>query len=258
MLKITSKQNAQLKHWRKLATTKGRKQSGQYMIEGIHLIEEALQSGAKIKYLIYSEHYLAKNEPFKMKHSAEEVLLADNCLAELSQTETTQGIFAIIEMGSKPTAITKEFKRILLVDAVQDPGNLGTLIRTADAANYDAIILGTGTVDVYNDKVIRSTQGSLWHLPIIQADLNEWIPQAQQQGTTVLATALHQSAIDYRQFELKEANALAILVGNEGQGVNQSLIELADQSIYIPMPGQAESLNVGVAGAILMFKFVNE
>ena len=129
MLKITSKQNAQLKQWRKLATTKGRKQSGQYMIEGIHLIEEALQSGAKIKYLIYSEHYLERKDP-----------LADNRVAELSQTETTQGIFAIIEMRSKPTAITKEFKRILLVDAVQDPGNLGTLIRTADAANYDAFI----------------------------------------------------------------------------------------------------------------------
>ena len=126
------------------------------------------------------------------------------------------------------------------------------MIRTADAAGIDAIILGDGCVDLYNDKVIRSTQGSLWHLPIVNLSLEEAIPLLQQYGIQVYGTGLDASAIPY--FELDTQNPCAWLMGNEGQGVDSSLLEMCDQVTYIPMQGQAESLNVAIATAILLFQ----
>lgn len=253
MLNITSKQNAQLKQWKKLLTGKGRKQAKQYLIEGIHLLEEAIQSNAKLKYIIYSEKYLQVNQPLKNLKRVEEILLSDSCLSELSQTQNSQGIFAIVEMEDN-LKVTSNLKRVLMIDAIQDPGNLGTIIRTADAAAYDLIILGEGTVDLYNDKVIRSTQGSIWHLPIVQGELSDWIEKLKKDQVRIFATALHQEAINYH--ELDYDGPMALLLGNEANGVSQKLIELSNQSIYIPMPGRAESMNVAVAGGIMMFHFI--
>lgn len=251
MLSITSKQNGQLKLWRKLLTAKGRKQSQQYLIEGAHLVEEAIQSAVNIKYIIYSDKYLKTAQPFTVKQSVTQVRLDDSLMGELSQTQTSQGVFAVVEISQQVVEIKETYQRILLLDSVQDPGNLGTLIRTADAANYDLVVLGEGTVDVYNDKVIRATQGSIWHLPIVQANLSALIEQLKQQQFNVYATALHQTAIDYKTIE--KQSKVAILLGNEGNGVAEALIQQASASIYIPMPGKAESLNVAVAGGILMF-----
>lgn len=253
MLKISSKQNAQLKQWRKLLTSKGRKQTRQYIIEGIHLIEEAIASKVKIRYVIVSESFYKKHSIVFSDEVSDIVLIADNCVSELSQTEKSQGIFAIVDM-EKPVRLSDDFKRVLLIDAVQDPGNLGTIIRTADAAGFDAVVLGEGTVDLYNDKVIRSTQGSLWHLPIIQENLAKTIEIMKQQKWSILATALNDRAKPYHQ--IKEWDKLAIIVGNEGNGVRENFISLSDEQIFIPMPGKAESLNVAVASGILMFHFI--
>lgn len=253
MLTITSKQSAQLKQWKKLLTTKGRRKAEQYIIEGFHLVEEAINCKVDLKYVIVSEKQFSKHETFFKAIKTDLVLMAENCISELSQTETPQGVLAIVNLP-KSDVLPNKVERALLVDAVQDPGNLGTMIRTADAAGFDAVILGEGTVDAYNEKVIRSTQGSLWHIPIIQMDLTQAITELKQQGVEVLATALHQNAVSYK--EIKHKDCLAFIVGNEGSGVSQTLIEQADQSIFIEMPGKAESLNVAVASGILMFHFI--
>lgn len=125
------------------------------------------------------------------------------------------------------------------------------MIRTADAAGYDGVVLGKGTVDVYNDKVLRSTQGSLWHLEVVTLELETAIHALKQQGVPVYATALHQEALAYN--ELPASDKVALIVGNEGKGVSQTIIDSADKVVYIPMKGKAESLNVAIAAGILMF-----
>ena len=167
---------------------------------------------------------------------------------------TPQGIIAVIDLPLSPLDWQPSGQRYLILDAVQDPGNLGTLIRTADAAAYDGVILGKGTVDVYNDKVLRASQGSLWHLEVVSLDiLQEARPAFEAAGIPWFVTALHQEAKAYT--DVSTDQALALVLGNEGQGVLEEVIQVADQTIYIPMPGQAESLNVAVAGGILMFYF---
>lgn len=255
MLKIESLKNPQVKNWKKLHTSKGRDKSGQYIVEGEHLVEEVLSSQEKVLYLLISNRYLQSPLLNQIKKGTDVVYLSSEIVAVLSQTQSPQGIFAVIERKER-SFMEKLDGNILLIDGVQDPGNLGTMIRTADAAGYQAVILGEGTVDLLNDKVIRSSQGSLWHLPIIKGNLNEWIPRLQASNYQVLATSLNQEAIPYDQ--IRSSQKTAIIVGNEGRGVHSTWIQMADKSVYIPMPGKAESLNVAVATGILLFQFMKK
>ncbi|MBD3949926.1 RNA methyltransferase [Tuanshanicoccus lijuaniae] len=252
MKAITSKQNSQLKDWHKLLTSKGRKKAQAYLVEGEHLVEEAVKSNQTIRTIIVSQQYVDTHDVLRWQSACQEmVLLANHCVDVLSQTQQSQGVFAVVEMVAVDK-LPQVLRRVLIVDAVQDPGNLGTIIRTADAADYDAVILGDGTVDLYNDKVLRATQGSLWHLPVVSMPVDTAVRQLKQQGFTILATALHQAAQPYHNFTALER--AAIIVGNEGQGVAQRWIEQADASVYIPMSNRVESLNVAIAAAILMFQ----
>lgn len=250
---IRSKQNAQFKVWRKLHTSKGRKQSQAYLVEGDHLVEEAMGSKAQIIELIVSEDYQRR---LNLEGSAFPVRVIDKQLSDqLSQTEAPQGIFAHIAMTSQQEW-SWQGRRYLLMDRVQDPGNVGTMIRTADAANYDGVILGQGSVDLYNDKLIRSAQGSIWHIPILEMNLVEAAEKLKKQGVQVIATALNPQAVTHMALEAQKA--YAFILGNEGQGVSAEILEAVDQEIYIPMPGRAESLNVAIAAGIILFTYPND
>lgn len=240
---ITSIKNDRVKEWKKLHTKKGRMRSSTFLIEGVHLLEEALHSGWDIKEIILQEGTELSISINKIKT----IFVSKEVFQHLSQTETPQGIMAVVYMKN----ITNVFgHQILMVDRVQDPGNLGTMIRTADAAGFSAIILGEGTVDVYNDKVIRSTQGSIFHIPLIQANLDEQIDNLKKEGFVIWATAL-ENAENYDQMETQEK--IAIIVGNEGAGIQHTLLRKADHIVKIPIYGQAESLNVSIAASILMY-----
>ncbi|RYG74867.1 RNA methyltransferase [Lentibacillus lipolyticus] len=240
---ITSLQNEKVKKWMKLHKRKGRRQAGMFLAEGFHLVEEAYKSGWEIVEVIVQEEM---DCPDWCSHLPV-VTVSRKVLQQITQTETPQGIAATVYM-KEPERIAGN--TLLLMDAIQDPGNTGTMIRTADAAGFDGVILGEGTADLYNDKVIRATQGSLFHLPIVQADLNEKIPALQQEGFTVWAAALR-NAIPYEK--LSVSPQVALIVGNEGAGIRDDIIELADQSVSIPVRGKAESLNVSIAAGILMY-----
>ncbi|WP_369813787.1 TrmH family RNA methyltransferase [Halolactibacillus sp. JCM 19043] len=147
---------------------------------------------------------------------------------------------------------TDQFKKILVLDNVQDPGNVGTMIRTADAFNYDGVILGKGTVDLFNDKVIRATQGSLFHLPVVKADLQTLLPDLQARGVRLIASTLEE-AVPLE--EVTVPDSCAVIVGNEGSGVASDIQELSDLKVKISINGRAESLNVGVAAGILLYYF---
>lgn len=250
---IQSRNNASYKSWLKLKTSKGRKKAQAYLIEGEHLVQEAISGKIPLDRIVVSEEYDFESENGQAYPVTE---LSQALFEELSFTMSPQGIMGIVHQEPTEQDWTPRGTRYILLDGVQDPGNLGTIIRTADAANYDGVILGSGTVDVYNDKVIRSTQGSLWHLPIINMPLEEAIPRLQNQGVQVVATTLNERSVSYQ--ELNSKDKLAFIVGNEGAGVSQEFIEISDKTVNIPMPGRAESLNVAIASGILMFVYLKD
>ncbi|MEK5441583.1 TrmH family RNA methyltransferase [Fredinandcohnia sp. FSL W7-1320] len=246
MKRIESNKNPQIKQWKKLHTKKERDKSRTFMIEGFHLIEEALKSDVVIQELIISETTDIPSEWIVDDLSI--TIVTEKIMQEISDTDTSQGVAAVCEQYSVKEG--GKISRLLLIDAVQDPGNLGTMIRTADAAGIDAVIIGEGSVDVYNSKVIRSTQGSIFHIPIIKENLHDTILKLKQNGIKVYGTSL-KDAVDYKQASVGES--FALIVGNEGNGVEPELLDKTDQNLYIPIFGRSESLNVAVAAGILLY-----
>ncbi|MBR3379327.1 MAG: RNA methyltransferase, partial [Bacillus sp. (in: Bacteria)] len=165
---IESAKNAHIKQWKKLHTKKERTKTGLFLVEGKHLVEEALKSGVVKELMITTPDML----PADIEPDIELYELSEEAFTAMTETETPQQIAAVCTI---PVFEEKKYERMLLLDAVQDPGNLGTLIRTADAAGLDAVILGDGTVDAFNGKTLRSAQGSHFHLPILKQTLQQTI-----------------------------------------------------------------------------------
>ncbi|RDW16291.1 RNA methyltransferase [Oceanobacillus arenosus] len=240
---ITSVKNERVKAWKKLHNRKERNNNQTFLIEGFHLLEEAWKSDWVIREIIAEEAVELPNwcQNYEVERVNEQVFEL------ITQTQTPQGVAAVVEMKE---ALEREGNHLLLIDSVQDPGNLGTMIRTADAAGMDGIVLGHGTVDVYNDKVIRSTQGSIFHIPIYHANLSNEVIELRKNGFKIWATAL-QNAKKYNEITIDEK--VALILGNEGAGVKKELIDAADEIVTIPIYGRAESLNVSIAAGILMY-----
>jgi len=242
--RIESAKNPQVKQWKKLSTKKERDKTGLFLVEGFHLVEEALKSN------IVEQLILAETQTIPTSWNVDNipmVIVTEAVMNELSDTETPQGIAAVCRQCSYEQV---GMKTVLMVDAVQDPGNLGTIIRTADAVGVDAVILGDGCVDVYSPKVIRATQGSLFHLPVIKGNLPQWMSRLQEQNIPIYGTSL-QNGVDYRS--VTPVESFALLVGNEGSGVRKELLERTTTNLYVPIYGKAESLNVAVATGILLY-----
>lgn len=244
--RIESPQNALVKHWKKLVTTKKeRDQSKEFVIEGFHLVEEALKYPEQIIQLLVREdidipaHWLAPV-----------IELSAAAAKEIAETEHTQGVFAYCRQKEYSGEQQAQWKRLLLIDAVQDPGNIGTMIRTADAAGLDAVVLGKGCADPYSPKTVRSAQGSHFHIPVVRGELNGWIDKLQAENISVIGTGL-QKAVPLS--DVKPQEYFAVIAGNEGSGVSKELLEKADQTVKIPLYGKAESLNVAVAAGILLY-----
>ncbi|MGY3779029.1 TrmH family RNA methyltransferase [Isobaculum melis] len=248
MEKITSLKNERVKNWKKLHTKKGREKEGYYLIEGFHLVEEAIKHEAAIHELIYVS---GKKVPATWQHQVHHIFeIIPEIAKALADTEAEQGIFATIKLQSTQPQVNEK-QSYLLLDAIQDPGNLGTMIRTADAAGLDGVVLGEGTVDLYNGKVLRSMQGSHFHLPIYRGNLSEWISLLKEKQVPVYGTELNEQAVLYDQ--IGKQSAFALIMGNEGNGVAKELLAQTDQNLYIPIKGQAESLNVAIAAGIILF-----
>lgn len=245
---ITSTQNNFIKQVNKLKTKKGRHDSNTFVIEGFHLLEEAIKSNWTIKHIIAREDITV---PHWAEH-LQQTRVSHDVFNYISQTETPQGIASIVKMKD---VITHNRNQVLLVDAIQDPGNLGTIIRTADAAGFHHIVLGKGTVDVYNEKVIRATQGSLFHIQIEQGDLVDTIKKLKEEEFTIYASALQQAE---RYETAISKGKVALILGNEGRGIQEDILNIAHKSIYIPIYGKVQSLNVGVAAGVLMYAFASK
>lgn len=255
MKEIRSTKNTLIKELKKLHRKKTRDEEGRYLIEGFHLVEEAIKNQAQIQLVLMDERGQREwGSWIEGQNLPETYLVTTEVLGVLSDLPTPQGIIAVV--AKEATSVTDLTGSWILLDQVQDPGNVGTIIRTADAAGYSGVILGEGSADIYSTKVLRSMQGSNYHLPIIQGDLLAIIPQLQAAGSKVYGTELNKDAVDYRS--LKDQGDIALLLGNEGQGVSAELLALTDKNLYIPIIGQAESLNVAIAAGILMYHFTDQ
>lgn len=258
---INSKDNKLLKHSRKLKIKKGRQESREFMIEGVRFVEEAVTSGAEIKYCLCAENLDGDRIESLLKTLKEKGVklyeVESKLMKDIWDTETPQGILAVV--GKKDNDIDGVIENssfLILADRIQDPGNLGTLIRTADAAGAQGVIISEGTVDPYSPKVLRSTMGSIFHLPVIHVpNMVEAVDKLKSYGFNIYASSLEGSTPYYSEDYRKKT---AVVIGNEASGIDGSIIQAADRLIKIPMPGNAESLNAGVAGGILMFEVVRQ
>lgn len=256
MITIESKENNLFKDTKKLKDRKGRTKSSKYIIEGFRLVEEAFKARISIEYL-----FLQQGEEEKLYKYLGEYLnntkifiLREQLFRELSSTSKPQGIIAVVKIIENQ--IKKEENFYLLCDKIQDPGNLGTIIRTAHAAGVDGIILTKGTVDIFNDKTIRATMGSMFYVPILFEDDNLTITKSLiNKGFSLLATSL-EGENDFFKEDL--TGKVVVTVGNEGNGVSNEIYDLCTKKVKIPMPGGAESLNVGVATSIILYEKVRQ
>ncbi|WP_326569823.1 TrmH family RNA methyltransferase [Bacillus niameyensis] len=241
---IQSTKNERVKLWKKLLTKKYRDLTDKYLIEGEHLVSEALKTNDVLELVIEEERSIHEDWS---QHPI--TTITQEISKQISDTKTPQGIFAVCRKRESSIDFN-EHSRFLLLDGVQDPGNIGTIIRTADAAGIDGVILGEGTGDLYNPKVIRSAQGSHFHLVIESGDLYTWMGKLKEANISIFGTAL-EGAVDYK--EVRPTDSFALIVGNEGAGVSPEILEKTDQNLYIPIYGQSESLNVSIATGILLY-----
>lgn len=242
---ITSKANSVVKNAKKLHQKKYRKSA--YLIEGWHLFEEAVQAGVTIEKIFALESYRDQLATFPQT-----IWVSEEILLDLADTQTPQGIVAVIQKEEVGLPELHQGKFLFLED-VQDPGNVGTMIRTADAAGFTGVIVSEKSADIYSLKTLRSMQGSHFHLPIYRMPLASFVEEAKKSNLPILATTLSRESKDYR--ELSSLENFVLVMGNEGQGISSVMAESADQLLHIGMKGQAESLNVAVAAGILMFYF---
>ncbi|MPQ42632.1 TrmH family RNA methyltransferase [Clostridium tarantellae] len=254
MLTIESKNNSLYKELKKLKEKKHRVSKGEYLIEGLRFVEEAIKSKVTIKYIIFTYDFYEKNEEFfnVINEGVKCIVLSKQLFQGLTSTETPQGVVAVVEMQN--TAL-KDGDIIVLVDKVQDPGNMGTIIRTAHAVGAAGIITTKGTVDIYNDKTLRSTMGSIFYLPVIEDSSLELIKGLKEQNFKLLVSSL-QGRKNF--FEENLQDKIIMAVGNEGNGVSDEVYELADIKVKIPMPGNAESLNVAVATSVMLYEKIRQ
>ena len=238
---ITSLDNDNVKKWKKLCKKKYRDEFGIYLVEGEHLVEEAYKSGVIDKVIVLDgESYSYDN----IIYVSYEVMKA------ISSLDTPNRIMGVCKKKESSELVGKKY---LLLDGVQDPGNLGTIVRSAVAFNIDTIVLSDDTVDLYNPKVLRSTQGMIFHTNIIECDLVDVINELHSNDITVYGTDVN-NGIDARELSDLDKTSFALVMGNEGNGVRKEIKELCDKNLYINMNENVESLNVGVATSILLYE----
>ncbi|WP_282939907.1 RNA methyltransferase [Paenibacillus sp. RC67] len=260
---ITSVQNARVKAWAQLLDKKGRDKQGQFIIEGVHLVQEALESGATIDTLVVADDRQHELPAGMLKQAIDAgiecVAVSEQVLAKCTDTLTPQAAFAVLpKLGWAQESLMDPAAPglVVVVDGIQDPGNLGTIIRSADAVGATGVLLGRGTVDLYNPKTVRSTMGSLFHLPIVQGgDLRDALPQASSQGVAIVTTSLQGKRSCY-EYDFRQP--VWFVVGNEGQGVSAEVSALATEHILIPMQGRAESLNAAMAATVVLFEAMRQ
>lgn len=236
---ISSVDNGKIKDIKKLQTKKYREKNGLFLVEGEHLVLEAYKTGF-LETLVLLEGY-------QCDLAVDTIYVTDNVLKYITELDTPQPMLGVCRKNS----ISKVIGNVIMLDNIQDPGNLGTIIRSAVAFNFNTIILSSDSVDIYNSKVIRASQGLLFNINIVVDDLKNIIPSLKENGYQIYGTKVTNGK-SIKSIEKK--SLFAIIMGNEGNGMSDVVSDLCDEFIYIDMNQKCESLNVGVAASILMYE----
>lgn len=256
---ITSKDNDTVKYLKKLKDKKYREKENCYIVEGIKLIKEAIQENAKIKLVVVCDDCTQEDAiDSELKYEIAKfdcVYVTEKIFSNITSVINPQGILAVIEKNSGLEQIDYNDDLFLILDDIQDPGNMGTILRTADSINLKQIIVSKGSADIYNPKVVRSTMGAIFRINIIEADnLERTIKEMKKHKIKIATTSLQtENSIYDISYE-----KTAIVIGNEANGVSQEVLDLADEKIKIPMLGKTESLNASVATAIVLYEAVRQ
>lgn len=251
MFEITSPSNERFKYFKSLSSKKARTENGEYIVEGIKSVNDALSSNREITAVIACEDVLSE---INIKDGVPLYVIPKRLAEKLTDTKTPQGVFAVLKIESKKF-LSKENGLYVYCDTISDPGNLGTIIRTADSAGFDGVLLSEGCVDVYNPKTVRSCMGSFFHIDII-TDIDEAeLISFKEKGGKLYGGILSGETEDYR--EPSYDGNIIITVGNEANGISEKIKKLCNP-IKIPIYGKAESLNAAVAASIMMYEAANK
>ena len=254
---ITSKDNEIIKNIRKLKEKKYRDLNNEYIVEGIKMIREAINEKAVIKLIVVCEEN-ANNGAIDKKllyeiAKYECIYVNKKVFSLISDVQNPQGILAVIEKNNSEENIDYKQDVIVVLDGIQDPGNLGTILRTIDSVGLNQVIVSKETADSYNPKVVRSTMGAIFRVNIIESDnLLDTLKNMKKHKYKIMATSLETQNSIYDV----DYNKKVVVIGNEANGVSQDILEYADEKIKIPMLGKTESLNASVATAIILYEYV--
>lgn len=251
---ITSKENKIFKDCQRLLQKKFRDQQERYIIEGMNLIEEAKENAEQVDFVV-----IRKN--INIPSGFENVFVMDEKLFDrIAQTETSQGVMAVVKKKNysreQLDTLCSGGGNLLILDRLQDPGNIGTIIRTATGAGYKAVVAVKGTADIYSPKVVRSAAGAVFRIPIVLVEDDREVKQlAIALGKKLVVTGFD---TDNYYFDIDLSQNIALVIGNEGNGVSEELMAEADIKVKIPMKNNLESLNASVAAGILMYEAIRE
>lgn len=246
---ITSLKNPKVTTWKSLKDRKGRRETGCFLVEGRKMVEEALASAFPVEAVLVDD---ARLDEFTLPAGIPAYSMPGHVLAAVCDTKTPQGIAAIVRMAE----VSLAGKRLVAMDGVQDPGNVGTIIRTADAAGFDGVILSAQCADVFSPKVLRATMGSVFRMGIrVTDDLPGLLANMVQEGASVLSSQLDGEPF-YQRSPLNER--FVLVIGSEGNGVTDEVKAVATHKVKLPMRGGAESLNAAVAAGIMMYELTRD
>ena len=256
---ISSKDNEVVKLVRKLREKKYRDLENSYIIEGIKMLKEAIEEKALIKQIVICDDCeksdLIPKELMYEIAKYECMYVTNKIFKYISEVQTPQGVLAIIEKNNKELNINYNEDIIVALDDIQDPGNLGTILRTIDSVGLKQVLISKGTADPYNPKVVRSTMGAIYRIKIVECkDLLETLKDVRKNKFKILVTSLDESKSIYNI----KYNKKVIVIGNEVNGVEQRIIDIADEKIKIPMLGKTESLNAAVATGVILYEYVRQ
>jgi len=254
---IQSKDNLLIKDIRKLKEKRYRVSSNMFLVEGFRFVQEALDSGFEVVSIFISAtgepKYENSNMKIKQSENTKVYIISDSLFKSICDTDNPQGIIAVLK--DKPVEIKYDHGFYMLADKIQDPGNMGTIIRTAHAAGALGVLITKGTVDIYNEKTLRATMGSIFKIPVIYDDDLSLVKKLRDGGFKLVASSLD---TDKNFYDVDLKGKIIISVGNEGNGISAEIYNISDLKIKIPMPGGAESLNAAVAASIMMYEVVRQ
>ena len=256
---ISSKDNEIVKNVRKLKEKKYRDLENAYIVEGIKMVKEAILEKASIKQIIICDDCEKTDSiPKELMYEIAKydcLYVTSKIFKYISEVQTPQGVLAVVEKNNRDEDINYNEDIIVALDDIQDPGNLGTILRTVDSVGLTQIIVSKGTADPYNPKVVRSSMGAIYRVKVIECeDLLETLKEVKRNKFKILVSSLKESNSIYNV----KYNKKVLVIGNEANGVEEKIMNIADEKIKIPMLGKTESLNAAVATGIILYEYVRQ